>query len=462
MVQPNSQFQTRVWLKNGRRRMGKTELLEQSFRERNLLKFEGLENKDESQQMQHFLDQLAKYVGDKQISKLAHKSWRDLFEILDHYVQSKKVTIYFEEIQWMANYKENLIVDLKFAWDNYLKRNDQLIFILCGSSPSFIINKIIKSKALHNRSLNRIHLSEFSINETKQFLARKNISHQELMDIYLTVGGIPEYLKYIRKESSGYLAICNESFTRDGFFTDEYEKIFTSSLAKNESYLKIVEFLAKNRAASRDEILKFLKLKSGGSLTQLTEDLIECGFIEKITPVGSSESTTLCLYLIRDAYLQFYFKFIKPIRSKIDNNQYQENPMLALPMDTYRKWLGFAFERWCRRNNFVIAKLLGFAAIQFDSGSFFKRNKKIDGGSTQIDLLFKRADRVLTVCEIKYTAGPVGVGVIDEVEKKIKNLGLENKSIQRVLISANGADKSLIQKSYFDRILTLEDLIELS
>ena len=445
----------------GRRRTGKTELIEQSFINRNLLKFEGLENKKEVHQIQHFLDQLSKYLGEPLISKFQCKNWRDAFEILSRYVEDHEVTLYFEEIQWMANYDENLIIDLKYAWDNFFRKNNKLILVLCGSAPSFVINKVIKSKSLHNRTLNRIHLKEFSIQETKDFIGRKNISNQELMDIYLTIGGIPEYLKYIRKESSSYLAICKESFVTGGFFTDEYERIFTSSLSKNEHYLKIIEYLAKYKFVTRDQILKFLKIKSGGSLSLLLQDLEDCGFIDRIIPLGSKETTTLCLYSIKDSYLQFYFKFIKPLKNKIDNNQFKESPILALTMDTYRKWLGFAFERWCRRMSHLIAKKIGFSAIQYQSGSYFKR-ANIENSSTsfQIDLLYKRADRVLTLCEVKYTSAPVGVSVIKEVENKIELLGTKKTlSIYKILISANGADNSLKNRAYFDQILTLDDLI---
>jgi AAA+ ATPase superfamily predicted ATPase len=445
----------------GRRRTGKTELIEQSFINRNLVKFEGLENKNTTIQKQHFLDQLSKYVGDPLISRYQHENWRDVFEILSKYVKNGEVTLYFEEIQWMASYEEDLIIDLKYAWDNFFRKNSKLILVLCGSAPSFVVNKIIKSKSLHNRTLHRIHLKEFSIQETKEFIGRKNIGNQELMDTYLTVGGIPEYLKYIKKESSSYLAICKESFVSGGFFTDEYERIFTSSLSKNEHYLKIIEYLAKRKFATRDEILNFLKLKSGGSISLVLQDLEDCGFIEQISPLGSKDTTTLCLYSIKDAYLQFYFKFIKPLNSKIEEGQFKEFPMLALSMETYRKWLGFSFERWCRRINHQIAKKIGFSAIQYESGSYFKRkNKNNQDESFQIDLLYKRADRVLTICEVKYTSAPVGVSVIKEVEKKLELLADKKRlSIHKVLISANGVDKSLQNKAYFDQIFTLEDLL---
>lgn len=144
---------------------------------------------------------------------------------------------------------------------------------------------------------------------------------------------------------------------------------------------------------------------------------------------------------------------------KIQSGQFQESPSNALRINTYRQWLGYGFERWCRREAHRISKLLGFSSISYVSGAYFSRETK--DTSFQIDLVFDRADRVLTICEIKYKDAPVGIEVIPEFEEKINKIELKSKkTIEKVLISANGADEKLHARSYFDRILTLEDLLK--
>jgi hypothetical protein len=83
------------------------------------------------------------------------------------------------------------------------------------------------------------------------------------------------------------------------------------------------------------------------------------------------------------------------------------------------------------------------------------------GRGYQWDLVFDRSDKVLTLCEIKYSNAPVGMGVIREFEERLEKTPIETrKSIQRVLISVNGATEQLVEKSYFDRIITLEDIFK--
>jgi len=441
----------------GRRRVGKTELIEQAFRERNILKFEGIEGQPEKKQMQNVLQQLSEYAEEPWLAKVNITSWTEMFKIIAGFVKQGIWTLYFEEIQWLANYKDDFISELKYVWDNYFRHNSRLVLILCGSSPSFAINHILGSKALYNRSQHELPLKEFDLLEAKEFLPKR--SNREIMDAYLTIGGIPEYLKWVSKDSSVFLSLCKNSFTAGSFFAHEYTRIFISSLANNKHYKKTIEFLSKKHFATRDDILKHFKLASGGGLSEILLDLKICGFISKYTPYNLDQDSLLARYCIGDAYLQFYFKFIKPIAKQIDNGDYNHNPTAALPTDSYSKWLGYAFERMCRNNHRLFAKILGFASIAYQSGVFFNRATNLESPGYQIDLLYDRGDKVYTICEIKYLQTKVNSKVIAEFEKKLSLFpNPQNRTIQKVLITTEGADETLSKRNYFDRIITLQDI----
>jgi len=108
------------------------------------------------------------------------------------------------------------------------------------------------------------------------------------------------------KHTSVFLSLCKNSFAAGSFFSHEYKRIFISSLAVNKNYKKIIDFLSKRKYANRNQILKHLKLKSGGTLSALLIDLEICGFIQKYTPFNLNDSSLLARYSISDAYLQFY------------------------------------------------------------------------------------------------------------------------------------------------------------
>lgn len=442
----------------GRRRVGKTELLEQAFRHRNILKFEGIEGLSEKDQYANAMRQLAKYVGEDLLTKVQITSWSEFFDLVARYTKEGTWTIYLEELQWLANYESKLLSELKYAWDNQFRRNPKLLLILCGSAPSFMLEKVVHSKALYNRSQHEIHLQELSISETKLFL--KNRSDREIFNAYLSVGGIPEYLKWVDKESSVFQGLCTHAFTSGSFFSREFEKIFTSSLANNKHYREIIETLSRCKFLSREELAEKLKLTSGGTLSILLTDLEKCGFISKYCPYNLSNSSNVIRYAIADNYLHFYFNFIRPIQSKIENGDYNEVPQSAIKMDSYAKWLGFAFERWCRKYSRVIAKILGFSGVQYRSGAYFSRatNKKDPG--YQIDLVFDRADKVYTICEMKYLQSPAGIKVIGDMERKLSFFPNKGKNtIHKVLICNEGADTAVLNRVYFDHVITYKDLL---
>lgn len=444
---------------HGRRRVGKTELLEQAYRNRNVLKFEGIEGMSQKEQLKHVMWQFSEYSSNPLLARVVVTSWTEFFKLIADEVKQGVWTLYFEELQWLAGYSDRFIAELKFFWDNYFRHNHQLIMILCGSSPSFMIDKVLHSKSLYNRSVHEIALREFNLAEIARFLSKK--SNREVMDAYLSVGGIPEYLKWVKTESSVFTSLCQNAFTANSFFSHEYERIFTSSLAANRNYQKIIEFLSRQKHTNRNQILKHLKLKSGGTLTNLLTDLEICGFIKRYTPYNLNSSSRLARYSISDQYLQFYFKFIQPIADDIDEGNFNQNPMSAVNTASLGKWLGFAFERMCRNKHRLIAKILGFESVRYRSGTFFNRATDQQQPGYQLDLLFERDDRVITVCEVKYLQSKVTAKVIEEFEQKLALFpNSKINSIHKVLITSQGAADSLINKGYFDRIVTLDDIFQ--
>ncbi len=438
----------------GRRRIGKTELIEHTLSGKNLIKLEGVEGGNMQEQMYRVLYQLSKAFGDPHITRMQFKTWLELFDFIANKVAKGPWVLYLEELQWLAEYKDTLVSGLKYVWDNRFRHNPEFLLVLCGSSPSFMRNQVIQLEALYNRYLYVIDLQEFSLREMQEFLEKRSL--REVMDAFLTVGGVPEYLKRIRKHSSVQIGICEESFKRDSYFSHEKNRIFISSFASNIHYEEIIVFLSQVKFATKQEIEKKLHAKSGGNLTSVLRDLELCGFIERYVPYQVESKSLLVRYCIADNYLRFYFKFIAPLGDRIGEG----DAVQALNRESYQKWLGFAFERFCRKQSLLIAKIIGFSAVRYKSGVFFNRATTKERPGYQIDLIFDRADHVLTVCEIKYTMGKTGVEVIEEFEKKLRLMpDPGKKTIEKVLISASGASDALLAQNYFDRVIRLDDLL---
>jgi len=193
----------------------------------------------------------------------------------------------------------------------------------------------------------------------------------------------------------------------------------------------------------------------------LLDDLALCGFISKYAPYNLNTDSTIARFAIEDNYLHFYYKFIKPQLANISKGAYEHDPSKALNAASYQSWLGYAFERMWRRYDYVLAKILGFSAVKYTSGVFYNRATNAADPGYQIDLLFDRDDNTYTICEIRYRSRPVGKEVIDEFDKKLALFdNKKNKTIHRVLVTASGAEQSLIDAYYFDDIISMDEFFE--
>ncbi len=453
----------------GRRRVGKTELIEQSFRRRRLLKFEGVQTpfsakSKESKRIQidHVLHQLASYAEAPHIARLKYDTWMDVFDLLSAFIEKGEVTLYFEEVQWLAHYEDEFFSELKQVWDNHWRRNKGLILVLCGSSPSFIIHQLLSDKAFYNRAGFEIPLKPFNLLETQEFMG-KDKSLSEVLSAHLTCGGIPEYLKRLRARSSIYINLCRESFLPGSFFSREKERIFVSSLSANRNFEKILDFLSRRAYGTRDDLVRLTGSGSGGTLTNLLEELSACGFVDMYSPLQRPAGTILHRYTVADPYLRFYYQFIHSLRKDIDRGDFEKDPQKPLALEQFYKWLGFSFEHFCRENHRLIARILGFGGVQYKSGAFFVRGASRDRRGFQIDLMFDRADGVSTLCEIKHTRAPADLSVVDDVNRKWDRAvsffpALSKKSRQNVLISVAGATARLRESGVFSHIITQDDL----
>lgn len=443
----------------GRRRIGKSELIRRSLQKRNAFFFEGLENRPQKSQIANFILQLGRQV-ESLTANQTPKTWREAFFLLEKPLKKKPACIVLDEFQWMANYRREIVADLKMVWDQCLSSIPRVHLILCGSIASFMITKVIKSNALYGRTDLVVHLKSFCLAETKRLLHQKGID--EVIDAQMLLGGVPKYLELIGNWPSVHLAIEELAFCENGYFLDEYDRIFTSHFGKNRDYEKIVRVLvAHPYGLFRKELSKLTGIALGGRLSDMLSNLKSAGFITSVIPFDKGSASKTIKYFIHDAYLRFYFAFIQPNRKKIESAPPKGLFTRITQSGKFYAWRGRAFEFLCIDHAQKLAELLGFSAVDYLYGPYFRSaSAKITG--VQIDLLFDRADKVITLCEMKCSRTPLGKKIIEEIEKKVKILEsfFPSKTIQRVLVVHGELTSTIKDSGYFYRIVKARELVK--
>ncbi len=442
----------------GRRGVGKTALVENAYKDDLLWKFEGIENGNTRTQIRYFLKQLSHCVSPDE--EFNASDWDEALILLNKQISFieknslERLVIFFDEFQWLCEMKEKLVSIFKYHWDNFLSKHPKCTFILCGSISSFIVKKVIQSKALYGRVDLEINLQPLSIPESR-FFFEDSIAGNQILDIHMVFGGIPQYLLELNPGMSLIQNLNEYAFKQTGFFFKEFHRLFISHFASHSIYEKVLRVLAQGKHPLSG-LAKKCKVSSGGSFSDRLHDMELAGFIQRQIPVDKGEGSRLLQYCINDEFLHFYFKFIAPNSPKIISGKFSFQSLYKARV--YQQWQGFAFERLCRKHAMHIADFQRFSAIDYKSGPWFKRPDNTPGA--QVDLVFIRSDKVVTACEIKYASEIKGAVIINDFEKKIAALqkAFPSYAVEKVLILGKAHSKNKNLHAYFDHILTADDL----
>jgi uncharacterized protein len=445
----------------GRRRIGKTYLIREVYQEQIIFECSGLHQKDFSQQLENFWLTLIE-VNPKEKPSLP-KTWLQAFSLLKSYIKSlgntQKKVIFLDEIAWFETPKSGFLAALDNFWNQFCSKREDIVLVICGSSASWIINKIINDRGgLHNRITRRIQLMPFTLKETKEFLEMTHVRlvNKDIVQLYMSVGGIPFYLKDIESGQSIAQILDSLFFNPQATLKNEFSNLYASLFKNSEIHVSIIEALAKkNKGLTRKEVIEATGIKSGGGLTNSLQELIECSFIKIILPINKSKED--CLYRLVDEYSIFYFKFLQNSKTNSSWLQFSNKPV-------YKIWTGYAFENLCFKHIYQIKKGLGINGIISNEYSWIQKGTKEEKG-TQIDFIIDRDDNCINLLELKFydSVFEITKNYSEQLREKVSIFRDKNrlkKNIFVTLVTANGSKRNEHYLSVVTNEITIDTLFE--
>ena len=436
----------------GRRRVGKTFLIRETFDYQFAFQHTGILEAPMKEQLKEFRQSLYN-MG---MHKCAlPTTWSDAFHLLEDYLSSlpegKKV-VFIDELPWLDTPRSNFIRALDHFWNGWATTRRDILLIVCGSATSWIIDNIIMNYGgLHNRLTQKIHLRPFTLHECELYSDSKSLgfTRRHVMEAYMALGGIPYYWSFMKKGLSVAQNFDHMFFDEDGELVSEYDALYASLFKNPNIHIAIIEALAtKKIGLLRAEVLKTAKLVDSGAFSKALKELEQCGFIRKYSCVGKDVKDTV--YQLMDNYTLFYFQFIK-------KNQNGDRHFWTSMYNstTHNTWAGLAFERVCLQHLDQIKKALGFEAVISTAHAWPHKD-------AQIDLLIDRNDNTINICEMKFYKSPYQLTAddIDDMQRRVDTFRAEtdtDKTLLLTLITSYGvtptSDTHQIQS-----ILTMEDL----
>ena len=444
----------------GRRRVGKTFLVKEFFDNQFAFYATGLANSNTKTQLVNFSIFLNKSFN-KEFK--TPTNWLEAFNILQTElsdIQGDKI-IFIDELPWFDTKKSDFLTGLEFFWNSWASTQSGLKLFVCGSAASWMINKLIRNKGgLYNRVTQRIKIEPFSLHETEVFLKSKDIylDRYQILNLYMVMGGVPYYLEQIKKGQSVTQNIENICFEETGLLKSEFQFIFSSLFNNSEKHEQLLrKIYSLGTRATRDNLVKQFQLISGGDLTTKLSELEESGFIKSYVPFGINK--TKKIYMISDYYTLFYLKFIE-YSSKFESGNWTNR----IDDASVNAWAGLSYEQICRDHIKNIKKALGIDGIYSETSTWSKKGDE-DSSGTQIDLIIDRKDRVINLCEIKYSINSYEITKVYDLNLRNK-IGVfkastkTKKAVFMTMITTFGLVKNQYARSIVQNELTMDNLFD--
>jgi uncharacterized protein len=448
----------------GRRRVGKTFLIREFYVTKDCVFFHatGMKDGNMPKQLKKFAESISETFFDATTIETP-ENWGDAFSVLHKQISktNKKTIIFLDELPWMATRKSDLLQEIDYYWNHHWSMKNNIVLIVCGSSASWLIKKIIYNKGgLHNRTTCKIRLLPFSLLETKKYLQSRNINlnDKHILSIYMVLGGIPYYLRYVEPGLTAQENIQKIIFDTNASLKGEFNILFDSLFDNADAYIELIRVIAqKKEGMKRGELDAMTKLSTnGGTLSKRLDDLCAVGFVEEYIPWGRSKGE---YYKLIDEFCLFHMHWVYQQKNKKFSQNYWINQSQK---PAYYSWPGYAFESLCIKHVDNIIQALKINAASTIGAWRYMPRKHLETGA-QIDLVIDRTDNAITVCEIKYTdkAFVIDKRYADTLKKKIeifKNVTKTTKQIFMVMICSDGLKKNSYANELIANHITLDDL----
>lgn len=389
----------------GRRRVGKTFLVDYFFNRTYDFSFTGGHKLSMRRQLTNFAKAMKLYSHLPK--RPQYGDWFDAFDALEEYLgaldKERRKVIFFDEMPWIDTRNSEFVMALENFWNGWAARRDDILFVASGSATSWMVDNLLDNQGgLHGRIETRIYLHPFTLHETEDFLRSRHITwdHYQILQTYMALGGIPYYLDLLDRRESLIQNIDRLYFTDSGTLRTEFDELYNATFTNADSYIRIVQTLAAHREGlTRKQIVEMTHIE-GGVLTKMLRNLERCDFIHGYQNFGNKVKDII--YRLIDFYTLFYFRFIANDNSEDEHwwSNHISSPRIS-------SWQGFTFELVSLVHLHQIKRALGITAIGTDTSAWRQAaNKEREEKGAQIDLIISRADRIIHLCEMKFSAQP--------------------------------------------------------
>lgn len=417
----------------GRRRVGKTYLIRETFEGEFTFAHSGLSRTKMRGQLQAFRNSLKSYGH---VKCPALHNWLEAFEELKKVIAAsphEKKVVFIDEMPWMDTPRSSFVPALEFFWNSWASARKDILLVICGSATSWIIDKIIRNHGgLHGRVTEQIALEPFTLAECERYADSRGLqlSRPQIAELYMVFGGVPFYWHFLQRGMSPAQSVDELVFSAKGKLRNEFADLYESLFKTAEPYVRLVTALGRSeRGLTRDELGRTADVATSGHYTRYLEELEQCGFLMRTGAIDKRKNESV--YRLVDPFTLFWLRFDAEISAHEPDFWTR-----SLGTGRYHDWRGYAFEVLCLRHVTALKCALQIGGLSARVCAYRDEN-------VQIDLILDRQDGIIDLCEMKFTDEPFALDEREAAKLVARRSALsrrlgERKSVHIVLVSANG------------------------
>lgn len=395
----------------GRRRVGKTSLIEEFLKDRKDAIYYLADQQVEQQQVEDFKEQVHEYTGDEFLVKTTFKNWDQLFSYLTRTIpKDKRITIAIDELTYIIKSNPAFPSILQKYWDRFFSKS-RVLLIASGSLVGLMLKRVLNYGApLYGRRTSQIHLKPFNFELSSRFMEKRGI--EDRIVLYSITGGVAKYLAMIENDTVQEF-LKRKFVEKEGFFYQEGMFLISQEFKNPNVYLSILKSIASGNT-KLNEISNFLGVESK-KISRYLDVLHATGMVEREVPITEDPlKSRRGVYKLKDNYLKFWFRFIFPNRSKIEIRDTEE--LLTSIWSSLPLHVSSTFEDVCTE---FLMKLNSRGELPFSLSKVGRWWHKAE----EIDLIaLNEGEKKILFGECKWQNGVNAEKVLWDLRKKAKSV----------------------------------------
>ena len=356
----------------GRRRIGKTSLLNEFVKNKKSL-YLPAEEVNDSLNLQKFSRLLGEEMGINNFPVV--NDWGTFFSIVKEQFGQDHLVVVIDEYPYAASANKSLNSVLQHLIDYDLK-DTNMFLILCGSSMSFMENQVLGEKSpLFGRRTGQLKINPLDYYDSAKFY--ENVSCEDKIKYYSCIGGTPYYLSLINAQLSFEDNLRELYFEINGYLFSEGFLLMKQEFREPANYNAVLQAIASG-SNTLNEIVGFTKLESN-LVSRYLVTLQELSYIERVIPFGSNPlKGKISQYKITENFIAFWYRYVFPVKTEIERGNgsvYCASAIANLP-----NFIGPIFEEITRQ---YLRRMNSNAQLPFVAKSFGKWWGKDRAGMVQ-------------------------------------------------------------------------------